>query len=82
MIPASGKRYTRCVLRSIDTVAVPAACAPPMLSALRCAQILKSGKTWAKSPYAHTSCTCKYKGTLTPGNGGKQAGASRLTDRH
>ena len=35
-------------------------------------KVLKSGKAWAKSPVAHTKCTCKYKGTLTPANGGKQ----------
>ena len=35
-------------------------------------KVLKSGKAWAKSPVAHTKCTCKYKGALTPANGGKQ----------
>eukprot|EP00966_Prymnesium_polylepis_P303523 7011532-Prymnesium_polylepis.3 len=27
---------------------------------------------------AHTSCTCKYKGTLTPVNGGKQCDAGEI----
>ena len=41
-------------------------------------KILKSGKPWAKSPYASTSCTCKYRGTLTPANGGKQFDAGEI----
>jgi FKBP-type peptidyl-prolyl cis-trans isomerase FklB len=41
-------------------------------------KVLKSGKAWAKSPMAHTSCTCKYKGTLTPVNGGKQFDAGEI----
>ena len=35
-------------------------------------KVLKSGKPWAKSPLPDTKCTCKYAGTLTPANGGKQ----------
>ena len=41
-------------------------------------KVLKSGKAWAKSPMAHTKCTCKYKGTLTPANGGKQFDAGEI----
>ena len=41
-------------------------------------KVLKSGKAWAKSPMASTSCTCKYKGTLTPANGGKQFDAGEI----
>ena len=41
-------------------------------------KVLKSGNAWAKSPFAHTSCTCKYKGTLTPANGGKQFDAGEI----
>jgi hypothetical protein len=41
-------------------------------------KVLKSGKAWAKSPLAGTSCKCKYKGTLTPANGGKQFDAGEI----
>ena len=41
-------------------------------------KVLKSGNAWAKSPMAHTSCTCKYRGTLTPANGGKQFDAGEI----
>lgn len=41
-------------------------------------KVLKSGKAWAKSPMAHTQCTCKYRGTLTPANGGKQFDAGEI----
>ena len=42
-------------------------------------KVLKSAdKSWAKSPMAHTKCTCKYKGTLTPANGGKQFDAGEI----
>ena len=41
-------------------------------------KVLKSGNPWAKSPLASTKCTCKYKGTLTPANGGKQFDAGEI----
>jgi FKBP-type peptidyl-prolyl cis-trans isomerase len=42
-------------------------------------KVLKSAdKPWAKSPMAHTKCTCKYRGTLTPANGGKQFDAGEI----
>eukprot|EP00966_Prymnesium_polylepis_P261231 6033953-Prymnesium_polylepis.3 len=41
-------------------------------------KVLKSGDAWAKSPMAHTTCTCKYKGTLTPASGGKQFDAGEI----
>ena len=42
-------------------------------------KVLKSaGKPWAKSPMAHTTCTCKYRGTLSPANGGKQFDAGEI----
>ena len=41
-------------------------------------KVLKSGKAWAKSPFASTSCTCKYAGALIPANGGKQFDAGEI----